>query len=209
MRASSEALFLCKKLKEEITMKSNRLYSTACAAMLSAVMAVQTLCPAFSIVMADTTETEEPEITIETTVSSEDQEETVTIEVEETDDTDSDDEYAYETEDLTATEAEETDSEQEETISSATNTDPTETVETEETEELTEDTDLEEIEYVVFDHYYSDIDDSLVNTTELFVITSDPSVFTRATNVVSNYDDTFIRLYIAPAKTRIYPDGSS
>ena len=172
--------------------KSNRLYSMACAALLSAVMTVQTLCPAFSMVMADTTETEEPEITIETTVSSEDQEETVVVEVDETDDTDSDDEYVDETEDLTATEAEETDPEEEETISSATDTDPTEIDETEETEELIEDEELEEIEYVVFDHYYSDIDDNLVNTSDLFVITSDASVFTRATNVVSNYDDAYI-----------------
>ena len=51
---------------------------------------------------------------------------------------------------------------------------------------------MEEIEYVVFDHYYSDIDDNLVNTSDLFVITSDASVFTRATNVVSNYDDAYI-----------------
>lgn len=46
--------------------------------------------------------------------------------------------------------------------------------------------------YVEFDHYYSDIDESLVQTSDLMIKTSDSSVFTRNTNVVSNYGDVYI-----------------
>ena len=46
--------------------------------------------------------------------------------------------------------------------------------------------------FVEFDHYYTDIDESLVQTTELFVQTSNSSVFTRNTNVISRFDDVYI-----------------
>ena len=45
---------------------------------------------------------------------------------------------------------------------------------------------------VVFDHYFTDIDESLVETSDLLVKTSDSSVFTKNTNVVSNFDDVYI-----------------
>ena len=48
------------------------------------------------------------------------------------------------------------------------------------------------IGFVEFDHYYTDIDESLVQTTELFVQTSNSSVFTRNTNVISRFDDVYI-----------------
>jgi len=47
-------------------------------------------------------------------------------------------------------------------------------------------------ENVVFDHYFTTIDTSLVKTKDLLVQTSDPSVFTYNTNVVSNYDDVYV-----------------
>ncbi len=115
-------------------------------------------------------------------------------------DTSADYTYVVETEDLTETEATEPSSDETEVISSATDADPTdvtvdETVLAEETEEteLTEETEeIEEIEYVVFDHYFTEIDDNQVNTTELFVITSDSSVFTRNTILLFiNYNIAF------------------
>lgn len=51
---------------------------------------------------------------------------------------------------------------------------------------------LSEQEEVIFDHYFTEIDELLVETTELFVKTSDPSVFTSNTNIISNYDDVYI-----------------
>ena len=45
---------------------------------------------------------------------------------------------------------------------------------------------------VVFDHYFTDIDESLVETSDLLVKTSDRSVFTKNTNIVSNFDDVYI-----------------
>ena len=45
---------------------------------------------------------------------------------------------------------------------------------------------------VVFDHYFTDIDEDLVETSDLLVKTSDSSVFTKNTNVVSNFDDVYI-----------------
>lgn len=45
---------------------------------------------------------------------------------------------------------------------------------------------------VVFDHYFTDIDESLVETSSLLVKTSDSSVFTKNTNVVSNFDDVYV-----------------
>lgn len=45
---------------------------------------------------------------------------------------------------------------------------------------------------VVFDKYYSEIDESLVNTEMLIVKTSKPDIFTKNTNVVSNYDDVYV-----------------
>ena len=50
----------------------------------------------------------------------------------------------------------------------------------------------ESIELITFDHSYSDIDTSVVNTTDLFVQTNDSNVFTYNTTVVSNYDDIYI-----------------
>ncbi len=47
-------------------------------------------------------------------------------------------------------------------------------------------------EIIVFDHYYSEIDESLVETTDLIVTTSDESIFTKNTNVISNYDNAYI-----------------
>ena len=70
-----------------------------------------------------------------------------------------------------------------------------ETTETSEaTEETTETSETTEapVELIVFDHYYSEIDESVVNTSDLFVQTSDASVFASNTNVVSNYDDVYI-----------------
>lgn len=45
---------------------------------------------------------------------------------------------------------------------------------------------------VVFDHYFTDIDESLVETSRLLVKTSDSSVFAKNTNVVSNFDDVYV-----------------
>lgn len=45
---------------------------------------------------------------------------------------------------------------------------------------------------VVFDHIYNDVDTSNIKTKDLFVQTSDKSVFTKNTNVVSNYENTYI-----------------
>lgn len=61
-------------------------------------------------------------------------------------------------------------------------------------EETTEATTEEEVvvELVEFDHYFSTIDESLVNTSDLLVKTDDANVFTKNTNVVSNYDDVYI-----------------
>lgn len=70
-----------------------------------------------------------------------------------------------------------------------------ETTETSEaTEETTETSETTEApaELIVFDHYYTEIDESVVNTSDLFVQTSDASVFALNTNVVSNYDDVYI-----------------
>ena len=47
-------------------------------------------------------------------------------------------------------------------------------------------------EYIVFDQYFTVIDESLVQTPDLMVQTGDASVFTYNTNVVSNYDDVYI-----------------
>ena len=191
-------------------MKS-KIYSTACAIALSAIMTVQTLGPAASLVIADTID-EEPEVTVESTVTNDDEDPVIVVESSD-ETTSSDPEYVEETTDLTDTTTDET-SDEEEIVSTATNTDPTEVVETEETEavdetiaeteesEVTEPTDeeldeeleeeLEEIEYIEFDHYYSEINEAAVSTSDLFVITGDSSVFTRNTNVVSNYDDAYI-----------------
>lgn len=45
---------------------------------------------------------------------------------------------------------------------------------------------------IEFDHYYSEITESAVNTPELMIKTSNPDVFTKNTNVISNYDDVYI-----------------
>ena len=46
--------------------------------------------------------------------------------------------------------------------------------------------------FIDFDHYYSEIDDNLVNTPELIVRSDNSEVFTRNTTVLSNYDDMYI-----------------
>lgn len=51
---------------------------------------------------------------------------------------------------------------------------------------------VEERPVVEFDHYFTDIDESLVETSNLLVKTSDRSVFTKNTNIVSNFDDVYI-----------------
>lgn len=51
---------------------------------------------------------------------------------------------------------------------------------------------VEERPVVEFDHYFTDIDESLVETSDLLVKTSDRSVFTKNTNIVSNFDDVYI-----------------
>jgi hypothetical protein len=180
------------KLFEEVKMK-NKVHLMACSATIAAAMIFQVLCP--SVALAAKMTNEEPDITVETSVeTSETSDETSSVDVTEPSDTSADYTYVVETEDLTETEATEPSSDETEVISSATDADPT--VETDvtgfgETEETDVET-IEEIEYVVFDHYFTEINDNQVNTTELFVITSDSSVFTRNTNVVSNYDDAYI-----------------
>lgn len=51
---------------------------------------------------------------------------------------------------------------------------------------------VEERPVVEFDHYFTDIDESLVETSDLLVKNSDRSVFTKNTNIVSNFDDVYI-----------------
>ena len=50
----------------------------------------------------------------------------------------------------------------------------------------------EDLPVIEFDHYYTTFDTSLVNTAELLIKTSNPSVFTSNTNVVSNFDDVYV-----------------
>ena len=167
-------------------MKSKKLYSTVCAAVIATTMLVQVLFP--SVVLAakmTDSDANENDVTVETSVSGD---EDTGSSVDETLPVESSSESVYSEETTDVTIVDETESESDETNTSASDTDPTdEILETEETEET-----AEEIEYVIFDHYFSDIDDNLVRTSDLFVITSDSSVFTRNTNVVSNYDDAYI-----------------
>lgn len=172
-----------------------KIYSIACATALSTVMVLQSLCPtvAFAIDTIEDSETE----TVETVDTSGEDFSVDVTEPTETLET----EYEEIVEEVPETEVTEPSSEEEEIISSATNTDPTE--ETEETTEATEETTVESIEetmvetveepveYVEFDHYYSDIDESLIQTPELFVQSSS-NVFTSNTTVVSNYEDVYI-----------------
>lgn len=87
----------------------------------------------------------------------------------------------------TEKEAETTDKETTEKATEVTTEEKTE-------EETTEEATTEEVvvELVEFDHYFSTIDESLVNTSDLLVKTDDANVFTKNTNVVSNYDDVYI-----------------
>lgn len=55
---------------------------------------------------------------------------------------------------------------------------------------------------VEFDHYFTDIDESLVETSDLFVKTNDSSVFTKNTNVVSNYDNVYIISFASVEEAR-------
>ena len=68
----------------------------------------------------------------------------------------------------------------------------TEVTEEEKEEETTEEENVEEPYYVEFDHIYNDVDVSVISTSDLFVQTSNPSVFTKNTNVVSNYEDVYV-----------------
>ena len=74
------------------------------------------------------------------------------------------------------------------TTEDVTEEDTTEELKEEDVEELEEETP----EFIEFDHNFSGIDVSCISTRELFVQTSDSSVFTKNTNVVSNYDDVYI-----------------
>ncbi len=47
-------------------------------------------------------------------------------------------------------------------------------------------------EFITFDHYFTDIDESLVKTSDLLIQTSDKSIFTKNINVISNYDDVYV-----------------
>ena len=59
--------------------------------------------------------------------------------------------------------------------------------------------------------YFTDIDESLVETSDLFVKTNDSSVFTKNTNVVSNYDNVYIISFASVEEARFaysyYVDG--
>ena len=50
--------------------------------------------------------------------------------------------------------------------------------------------------------YFTDIDESLVETSDLFVKTDDSSVFTKNTNVVSNYDNVYIISFASVEEAR-------
>ena len=63
---------------------------------------------------------------------------------------------------------------------------------TEEIVNETVSTEEEVTEFITFDHYFSNIDTSLVNTSDLMIQTNDSSIFTKNTNVISNYDDVYI-----------------
>ena len=69
-------------------------------------------------------------------------------------------------------------------------TEATEEVTTEDVKEATN-TDTE-ADIIVFDHIYNNVDVSNIKSTDLFVQTSDSSIFTKNTNVVSNYEDVYI-----------------
>ncbi len=90
------------------------------------------------------------------------------------------------------TEAEENSTETTETVTEDVTEEPTEDVTETVTEEPTTESTEEEPEEIVFDHMYSDVDVSKVTTSELFVSADDASVFTKNTNVVSNYEDVYI-----------------
>lgn len=57
---------------------------------------------------------------------------------------------------------------------------------------LSEDDTDEEDFFIVFDHLYSDVNTTCINTSKLFVEASDPTVFTRNTTVESNYENIYI-----------------
>ena len=167
----------------------NKVRLMAVSATIATTMLLQVLMPSVALAAKMSSDEADTEITVETSAeTSESSDDTSSVDVVEPSDTSADYTIVEETEDLTETQATEPSSDETDVISSATDTDPTDetVVETEETEGT------EEIEYVVFDHYYSEINDNAVNTSELFVITSDASVFTRNTNVVSNYDNAYI-----------------
>lgn len=170
----------------------NKVRLMAVSATIATTMLLQVLMPSVALAAKMASDEADTEITVETSAeTSESSEDTSSVDVVEPSDASADYTIVEETEDLTETQATEPSSDETDVISSATDADPTDEtlVETEETEGTEE---YEEIEYVVFDHYYSEINANAVNTTELFVITSDASVFTRNTNVVSNYDNAYI-----------------
>ena len=68
----------------------------------------------------------------------------------------------------------------------------TEATTTEKEADTTTETVEEELPVVEFDHYFTDIDESLIETSDLIVTTNDASIFTKNTNVVSNFDNAYI-----------------
>lgn len=58
--------------------------------------------------------------------------------------------------------------------------------------DLSEDDSNEDYSFIAFDHLYSDVDTTCINTSRLFVEVSDPTVFTKNTTVESNYDNAYI-----------------
>ena len=68
----------------------------------------------------------------------------------------------------------------------------TEVTTTEKETDTTTETVEEELPVVEFNHYFTEIDESLVETSDLIVTTNDASIFTKNTNVVSNFDNAYI-----------------
>jgi hypothetical protein len=78
-----------------------------------------------------------------------------------------------------------------EEITEESTTEETTEADSKESEE-TEEGEVEEPEFITFDHMYSDVEVSGINTKELFVETDNVSVFTKNTTVESNYDNVYI-----------------
>ena len=50
----------------------------------------------------------------------------------------------------------------------------------------------EKLPVIVFDHYFTEIDPSLIETTELMITANDSTIFTKNTNVLSNFGNAYI-----------------